>query len=102
MKLLHWITGLLLLAVLLGGSAYMIASTLGYEQSWVEQAANSNLGRRSAAGVVIAVLVLYGLSAIPSAKDEQFISFENEWGIVNVSIKAVTDFIAGFQENSRA
>lgn len=95
MKVLHVLFGLAILVLVITGTAFLVKAALSepfWEQALDQISASRFLAIHVAAGSLLVVL-LYVLTGIPRAVKEQFISFENEGGMVCISMKAVRDFL---------
>ncbi|MFH1969203.1 MAG: alkaline shock response membrane anchor protein AmaP [Verrucomicrobiota bacterium] len=93
MKMLHGLikcvlsVGLLILGILL------LANVVAFHTPLGDFLINDKLGQFLVGISAVFIVLLYWLTAIP-VKEERFLTFENEGGTINISVKAINDFLA--------
>lgn len=107
MRALHAMFGVLLMGLLLIGSTWTIVAYLQMDtNNWNEAAELVRHGHRPllyAAIVLLVLTLLFLLSGSRTLADrEQFLSFDQEGGSVNISVKAIGDFLARLSEEYAA
>jgi len=96
MKILHAFVGLLLLVLLVAGMAYVLWASFSGD-AWSALATAVYEGRvqwGGGAGALLALLVIFALSAIPQQKRDRYLSFDSEGGTVSISTAAICDYVA--------
>ncbi len=95
MKILHSIISMLFWVTLLVLGILLITSFWGVQSFVTEFLANNHATDRMIIGAMLILLVLiYALSVGPSHKAERFVSYDNDGGMVNISVKAANHFLS--------
>ncbi len=94
MKILHGLIGLVLSLTVLAGGWLLAARTFGLHYAYFDLLLNNNIWQLALGLSLIVLVLLYWLSAISSGKREQFLSFDNEGGMVSINVSAINAFLA--------
>ncbi|MDD5676653.1 MAG: alkaline shock response membrane anchor protein AmaP [Kiritimatiellae bacterium] len=94
MNILHGlIKGILSVGLLIFGLLLLTNLVVALQTPLGDFLINDKLGQFLAGISAVFLVLLYWLTAVP-AKEEHFLTFENEGGAISISVKAVNDFLA--------
>lgn len=93
MKFLHGLMKFVISASLLGLGIFFLADVFGVPNRIGYFLFADAIGKFVAGAALILMVILYWLTAVSGSAKEQFLSFENEGGSVNIRVKAVNEFL---------
>jgi len=93
MKFLNGLMKMVLSVVILALGIFFLADVFGVESRIGHFLLGDPIGKFVTGTILVLIVILYWLTSMGGGGKEQFLSFENEGGMVNIRIKAVNDFL---------
>lgn len=97
MKTIHVLIGVILFAVLLAGSLFLLSRVFQGEAAWlafVDLVRDARLLIAAGSLALALLLVLYALTSFRLPEKSQYIAYDIEGSAVSISLRAVQDFLA--------
>ncbi len=93
MRFLHGVMKFVITVSVLALGIFFLADVFGVQNSIGHLLLGDAIGKFVTGTLLILMIMLYWLTAMSSDTKEQFLSFENEGGSVNIRVKAVNEFL---------
>ncbi|MFC1461019.1 alkaline shock response membrane anchor protein AmaP [Verrucomicrobiota bacterium] len=94
MKILHGFIGFVFWLIILAWAALLVSSWWGLESPVARSLLDNPMDQLFLGAFLILLVLLYALSAIPVRKEERFVSYECDGGLVSVSVKAINSMLS--------
>lgn len=97
MKTLHILLGLVLFLVLLAAGLGLLSMAFQGDEAWKQLLAELETRRVEAILAclgLVAVILLYGLTALRMPESSHYLAYDIEGGTVSISLKAIENFLA--------
>jgi uncharacterized alkaline shock family protein YloU len=92
-KILNGLIGFILSLAILGLGWLLVANVFDVHYSYADVLQSNRMWKLALGASMIALVLLFWLSALPIGKREQFLSFDSEGGMISISVVAVNAFL---------